>query len=162
MSVLRQMLKRGDMRVRLYAVSALGKIGPGAKEAVPDLVEMLRGTYCRSEAFDALCQVGPAAREALPALVKFVDDSNYLLSAELLETTGKIELSGPVMVKLIVRWMDNRSGLVRSQSKMLWNVLGPQDIPSIKVLVRSRNKSDRSRACGQIMRVRTGRDAGAD
>src|SRR5207253_1567306 len=71
------------------AATALGRIGPGAKDAVPSLIDMLQDTGVRKFPYDrallpvfstpyeaipagtaatALGEIGPAAKAALPAL----------------------------------------------------------------------------------------------
>jgi HEAT repeat protein len=61
--------------VRWRAAEALGGIGPGAVEAVPDLVALLSdlSSNVRWRAATALGAIG--ARQAGPALAKAVDDS---------------------------------------------------------------------------------------
>jgi HEAT repeat protein len=54
------------------------------------------------------------------------------------------------MVKLIVQWTHHESPAVCSQGKKLWNVLGPQDIPAITVVVRSQDLSDRLTALEKL------------
>ena len=52
------------------AIEVLGRIGPAAEEAVPDLIYALKDDsfYIRTLAARALGQVGPKARAAIPAL----------------------------------------------------------------------------------------------
>lgn len=67
-----------DGMVRAWAASALGEIGPGAKEAVPALIKLVHDPDegCRNYACIALGDVGPAAKDALPALRKELNDSS--------------------------------------------------------------------------------------
>jgi HEAT repeat protein len=59
-------------RLRIRILSVLGAIGPGAKQAVPQLVRVVQSeTTDReelTEAMQALAKIGPAARDAVPAL----------------------------------------------------------------------------------------------
>jgi HEAT repeat protein len=52
------------------AIEVLGRIGPAAEEAVPDLIYALKddSTYTRTRAARALGQIGPKARAAIAAL----------------------------------------------------------------------------------------------
>lgn len=66
---------------RIHAVVALGKMGAEAKEAVPDLIEMLdedagKAGPIRFHAATALGQIGTGAKKAVPALVKLLKDKN--------------------------------------------------------------------------------------
>jgi len=52
-------LKNSNLAVRLEVVKILGKVGPKAKDAVPGLMEMFRGTnlILRNRSFVALCEI---------------------------------------------------------------------------------------------------------
>lgn len=73
-----------------FAVDALGKIGPAASSAVPDLIALLSlrtpnpnldpNSELRRSAADALGGIGVAARAAIPALRKALQ--NRLISQE--------------------------------------------------------------------------------
>ena len=151
---LRELLRYHDTPIRPYAVQALGKLGPEAKDAVDDLIEVMHDEYDRAGqvasvseapedqntpflAWDALCQIGPAARKSLPSLVKFVRGMQFDRSP----TTNEGEKSEQEMVAAIVHWMDDSSGENRSQWKRLLNVLGPEDIPALKALVRGEGQT---------------------
>lgn len=62
-SIFRELLKPGEVRVRQVALECLGRIGPPAKDAVPDLVAILNDTNenetLRGEAKQALKVVEP-------------------------------------------------------------------------------------------------------
>ena len=64
----------GDVRV--CAIEALGRIGPGAAPATAALIQRLDDTCpaVRSAAARALGQIGPAAKDAMPALEKLARD----------------------------------------------------------------------------------------
>ena len=65
MPALIQALK-DDADVRRVAASALGKIGPEAKEAAPALIQALQDSYVRYCAVEALKRIGrPEALEAV-------------------------------------------------------------------------------------------------
>src|SRR5262245_1113610 len=64
------LLKDKVADLRRYSAEALGKIGPGARSAVPDLAAALKDAEesVSRGAARALGQIGPQAREAVPAL----------------------------------------------------------------------------------------------
>src|SRR5262249_40529985 len=85
--------------LRPRVIEVLGRIGPGAKDAVPALIEALREKgptadieerieispgfgkaavheSARLRAVIALGQIGPEARDALPALIEAYGDEN--------------------------------------------------------------------------------------
>jgi hypothetical protein len=78
-------LRSPDSNARRYAASALGGIGPEAKEAVPALITTLKdqNVDVRRYAASVLGEIGPPAKEAVPALItcpspKFHPVPNYL------------------------------------------------------------------------------------
>jgi HEAT repeat protein len=67
-----------DAGVRAWSAQAIGDIGPGAAEAVPALIALLRNqdVGSRNSAAIALRGIGPAAKSALPALREALSDPN--------------------------------------------------------------------------------------
>src|SRR5580698_880659 len=79
-----------DDKVRQYAISAIGDIGPAAAPAVPTLIAVLKGPLgelpakfdgkraanSRSAAAAALGNIGPAAKDAIPVLSAELKDEN--------------------------------------------------------------------------------------
>jgi HEAT repeat protein len=64
---------------RIHAVVVPGKLGPEAKEAVPELIKLLaespiKAGPIRFHAATALGQIGAEAKEAVPALVKLLNE----------------------------------------------------------------------------------------
>jgi HEAT repeat protein len=63
--------------LRQIAITALGKMGPAAAEAVPDLADVLRFGHTediRRSAVDALVQIGPAGGKTVQALTKALQE----------------------------------------------------------------------------------------
>ena len=61
--------------MRRAAGSALGKIGPAAKDAVPALMNMLNDAdiVCRGRAATALGGIGAAAKASVPELIRVLE-----------------------------------------------------------------------------------------
>lgn len=76
--LLRQALKSPDPQVRARAAGGLGAIGPGAREAVPDLLALLRTSNASSDPPSsimlALSRMGPLP-EIVPDLVQILRDN---------------------------------------------------------------------------------------
>jgi len=64
-------LNNADINIRRAAARALGEIGPGAQDAVPELVEALNGDDIDLIAVWALGCIGPGARAAAPAIIQW-------------------------------------------------------------------------------------------
>jgi HEAT repeat protein len=81
-SVLRSALQAAEnWTERMRAASALGEIGPAAKDAVPDLIACLPSNvdYVVAYAAEALGKIGPEAASAVPPLVaKLGDEDDYV------------------------------------------------------------------------------------
>ena len=79
---LRLVLSENSPRnLKLGAAYALGKIGPAAKDAVPELVKALEAKdevndFLRSNAADALGGIGPEAKAAVPALIATLENDD--------------------------------------------------------------------------------------
>jgi HEAT repeat protein len=73
-----QSLKDPDPNMRYYAAKSLGKYGPEAAAAVPDLVGALKdeSALVRSGAAYALGDLGPTAAAAKPALLQAAKDAD--------------------------------------------------------------------------------------
>jgi hypothetical protein len=72
----REALKSADIDIRRDAARALGEIGPGAKDAVPELVEALDDADMDLIAVWALGRIGPAAVAAAPAIKRWLEKIN--------------------------------------------------------------------------------------
>jgi HEAT repeat protein len=70
----------GRAALREPAAAALAAFGPDAKDAVPDLIDMIQNSYYRAKitAANTLAAIGPAAKAAIPALEKMaLEDEHY-------------------------------------------------------------------------------------
>jgi HEAT repeat protein len=67
----REALKNADINIRRDAARVLGEIGPGAKDAVPELIEALDDADMDLIAVWALGRIGPAAATR-PSVIKLV------------------------------------------------------------------------------------------
>jgi HEAT repeat protein len=67
-----------DVKTRLQAVKALGKVGVKDPVALPALIVAVKDkdAAVRAEAILALLRIGPDARDAVPALTEARRDSN--------------------------------------------------------------------------------------
>ncbi len=90
-ALLRSALADAEPEVRLFAASALTRIGRHAEDCMPVLIEALGDEERRGEAFDAMRQLGPKAQTAVPALVALAarrEASDWWRVAYTLEAIG--------------------------------------------------------------------------
>ena len=83
---------RGFPSLRIVILEALGRIGPGAVTALPNLVGALSDpdSNIRHRAAQALGNIGPAASAAADQLVEVLDDDATWVAAQSLEALQKI------------------------------------------------------------------------
>lgn len=82
-----------DTDIRFEATRSLQQIGPGAKDAVPVLVEILADKQqevgFQIGVLDVLMQIGPAAKAAVPVLIKSLENADLAnMAAEALGAIG--------------------------------------------------------------------------
>ncbi len=80
-------------RLRLEAVIVLKRLGPDAKNAVPDLVRAMskeKELNVRREIFFALAAIGPGSEEAIPELIKALSHENVKVRNGASYALGKI------------------------------------------------------------------------
>jgi HEAT repeat protein len=102
-----KMLKDEDNGVRAVAADSLGRHGAKAKDAVPDLVDMLKDKRRGSErsrcsAAKALGAIGPEAKSAIPALVELLRNSDEdVRCAAIAGLSGMGPASVPILIDLL-------------------------------------------------------------
>ena len=81
LSVLRASVERQQFKTSLLVARSLARLGPRAKDAVPQLRELLKTEErtVRVAAMSALRKIGPTARAAAPDLVELLKDTDHAL-----------------------------------------------------------------------------------
>jgi len=85
---LAEALADADPRVRFMAAAALGRIGPAAEAAVPDLLAALDDGAAGNEAAESLVRIGKAAVPALLEMMKTGDEKVRAQAATTLTRIG--------------------------------------------------------------------------
>ena len=89
--VLREALRSNpETPIATCAVAALGKVGPGATEAVGDIVAALDTKAVGYRGLQALASIGPGAAEAIPELTKRLGSSDGRQPRYAAEALGRI------------------------------------------------------------------------
>ncbi|HEY7154075.1 MAG TPA: HEAT repeat domain-containing protein [Gemmataceae bacterium] len=128
---------------RREILSALEQIGPGARDAVPKLIEWLP-EY--PQAARVLGMIGAAAKDGVPALEKmYQSESSYEKSASafaLLRITGKKE---PYLSELVEILQKSKDVSVRAHVIEMLHVLGTDARPALPALLALvKQRSNRS------------------
>jgi HEAT repeat protein len=113
------LLKDPDAQVRSSVASALGSIGPTAKDAVPDLVQALNDTnpQVRSNAASALEKMGTDAKDAVPDLIKALHDQDAEVRSNVVTALGSMGTDAKLAIPDIVKVLkDDKDEWVRGSS----------------------------------------------
>jgi hypothetical protein len=103
---LRAMLANGDPEVQARGGFALSRLGAEARDAVPDLIPLLKSeaALTRQNAALALAAIGPDARAAVPALTEALKDSEWAVRRQAALALGAIgpaaKSASPALKKL--------------------------------------------------------------
>jgi HEAT repeat protein len=135
------------------AAQALGRFGPGAKQAVPLLVQALQSpsTEVREFAVDALGRIGLEPQTVVPAIVAEADlppeHINYKPLAPFrrlaARALGRFGPEAAAAVPLLEKALQNEDPLYRVQAALaLWRISQhPQAIPALRAALK-RNESE--------------------
>jgi HEAT repeat protein len=122
---------RQPLAARVAAARALGKLGPRAALAVPDLVgilERLRGDELeplQEAVVDALGQIGSAARPALPALARAAARSTDIELARKRAVDQILNAPDSANVDALVAQLSSRDASLRVRAAKALADLGP-------------------------------------
>jgi HEAT repeat protein len=120
------MLRYEDDLIRDSATKSLGKIGAGAKEAVPVLIEILEEDPGFHEALSALGYIGTSAEETLPTLLKYLTDDDYFHRMVAAEALGEIGPEEGVVEALIKALNNDDDDRVREDIVTALGRMGPE------------------------------------
>lgn len=89
---LRAMLADPDPEVQARGAFALSRRGPAARDAVPELIPLLKSkaALARQNAALALATIGPDAKDAVPALTEALKDSEWAVRRQAAIALGAI------------------------------------------------------------------------
>jgi PBS lyase HEAT-like repeat len=84
--------------IRVNAADALGRLGPAAKPAVPELIVLLQDDFADASAALSLGQIGPEASEAIPALMRAVHEERLGAATALAKVGSSARAARSVLV----------------------------------------------------------------
>ena len=142
---LRGLLKERKEGVRAEVVMALGRIGPDAEAAVPDLVPLLgdKSERIRREAALALGQVGPAA---VDPLIAATSDQDIPTRTRAIEALGHLATAGDRVHRAVLGGSKDASPAVRaeaSRSLAKFKLADEVALPVLKENLRDEDESVR-------------------
>lgn len=125
-----ELVRRGSEDERYRAVRILGRIGPGAAEAVPDLIALLTGAELEipSALATALAGIGAPAEPALLPLLGSPDDTVRYWAVVAL---GRMDSPGPPALAGLIRALDDPSDAVAAAADILLVTQGRRAVPAL-------------------------------
>jgi hypothetical protein len=133
-------LKDQNELVRVWAVEALGNIGPDANAAVPQLIEGLQNTKDRSAHWAialALGGIGPAAKEAVPSLVKALQEKDDSLRESVVIALGRIGPDAKAAVPALIAVAKDKRNTGRRHAIEALGKIGPEARAAMPVLIEA-------------------------
>jgi HEAT repeat protein len=124
--------------VRRNAAAALGRIGPAAKDAVPELVKLLNDpdTGVRWAAVIALGSVEPGAKDAAPELVRLLKDPDGYVRRAAASALQGIGPAAKDAVPELVKLLRDPDGGVRGPAVEVLGSIGPAAKDAVPELVK--------------------------
>jgi HEAT repeat protein len=136
-----QTLRKGTNRSRHPAVSALKELGPLSKDAVPDLVELVKNTKTdpdiRNDAIIAMARIGSQAKGAVPALlaIAHATEETAGLRKEAILALGDIGTEASAIVPLLIDILKDakQPDSLRCAAAGVLGSFGPTSTPALHV-----------------------------
>jgi HEAT repeat protein len=122
--------ERLDTESRWNAARTLGKIGPGAADAIPLLVECLRdeAATIREHAAEALGDIGPAAGETARDLAQVLNDSAPRVRRDAVRSLGQVGPSAREFAADVEKLLADPEQIVRDAALATLKVIAPERV----------------------------------
>lgn len=115
---LNQALSDPAFFVRRSAAKSIGRIGPNAQSAIPQLqIALTDANYSlRSSAANALGSMGTAAQHAIPDLQKALQDSNWRVRGHAATALGNVDTGDEKTIEALIVRLQDSSAFVRAKT----------------------------------------------
>ena len=154
--------RKEPLKVRLFAIAAIGEMGADAKTAVPALVKVLQDSpqEIRLRAIDSLADLGATAKAAVPDLRNALKDSDEKVREAAAKALGSIGVHAKAAVPDLINALNDPSESVRVQTINALPNLGSEAKTAIPELTPALSDSSRSVRLAAIEALaRFGQDA---
>ncbi len=139
-----QALKDQNADVRHAAATALGRIGLGAIDAIPQLIAAIQDAdeRVRASAAFSLSTFGRHAFEAVPALQKALSDTSAAVRSRAAFTLGQVGPAAKRAVKELARLVSDSDPMVRRNSASALGGIGADATAAIPELLQAAQDTD--------------------
>jgi len=130
-------LKRPRHGHEEICVMILGQMGPAAKSAVPDLVQLLKSRKEDEELIEALGKIGPDAAPAVPVLIEMLPKAG-LSGAEVQEvftTLGQIGPAAKEAVPVLLALTKDQLPVNRALAAKALSKIDPKSLKDVPMLI---------------------------
>ena len=118
--------------------AVLGRMGPAAAEAVPQLLKALEDEVwmVRSDAAEALGKMGPEAAEAVPQLLKALEDEVWIVRQDAAKALSKMGPAAAEAVPQLLKLLEDKDWMVRYNSASVLGTMGPAAAEAVPQLLK--------------------------
>ena len=139
-------LESTDERVRRGAAQDLLDLGPGAIEALPDLVKALKdeSKWVRSRALDALLAIGPGAKDAAAAMIQAAQAMDNSRTLEVvIGAVAEMDLTDPSLLPVLIEVRVGSSSSIVSKALVKLDPTMETVVPALIKILSSDPQPDR-------------------
>ncbi|MDF1661454.1 MAG: HEAT repeat domain-containing protein [Planctomycetota bacterium] len=140
--VLRPLLKQGSEDIRLNAAKALAAIGPDAKAAISELLELMNKTDSPSEVGKALHALGRPRLQDLPLIVLLSKSDLDKTRVEALKVIACLGNDAKKSMSRVIQLLDDPSIKVRIEAIRVVGRIGPDAKSALPKLIALRETND--------------------
>ncbi len=156
--------RKEPLKVRLFAISAIGGMGTDAKAAVPDLRNALKDSdeQVRQAAAKALGSIGVNAKAAVPDLINALNDPSELVRVQTINALPNLGSDAKTAIPELIPALSDPSQLVRLTAIEALARFGQDAKPVVQPLAQLLSDPDRQiRVATASTLSRIGADASA-
>jgi HEAT repeat protein len=146
--ILKELLKSGDLSLRMRAAGALWDIDPQPKLVLPIFIEGAKDPNfnVRSPAVQGIIRMGPAAREAVPALIEVLKSPSGSYDGNIHQALARIGApSVPPLVEMLTATKPDPR--LRTAATNILGQMGAVALPAVLPLLDHQDKQTRAAGC---------------
>ena len=130
LGIVKNMLRDADPGNRMLAAESLGRMGPAAEEAVPDLIQLLgeENDFLRSTAVTALAAIGAGA---VPALIAAMNHQGPAVRSGAADALGGIGAGATEAIPALINLLGDRDYEISHRAASALGRIGAAAVPAL-------------------------------